>query len=189
MLKDLIRSRKDQIIRKWTDLVHGTYPFNTVGFLRTRSDRFINPVGQRTDRAAQAFVESLCADTPDEKDLREATMDFIRVRAVQDFSAEETVSVLFNLKPIIRETLGEDLAKFIKEHGPQEMWELEANIDALALLAFAAYAACRDKVAELRIDELKRRQSQVLRQAERVLNEDFADLYTGARNRKKKNGE
>lgn len=174
-LKNLLAAEQKNIAEKWLQAVSGTYPFGTVGFLRTKKDPFINPVGQRNNVAAEAFVSSLLDDEPDEDALAEVIEEFVRVRAVQNFSPEDAVGIILALKPIISEVLGDKLTNYIKEHGLREYQLLEGHIDALTLLSFGSYVRCREKMAEMRIDEFKRRHSQIIRQAERVLNEKFPE--------------
>ena len=174
-LKDLLAEKQDEIAEKWVQAVNGTYPFGTVGFLRTKSDPFINPVGQRNKETARAFVASFLDNEPDADELSKVIDEFIRVRAVQDFSPEDAAGIIMALKPIISETLGSRLNAYVKEHGLKEYQLLEGHIDALALLAFGAYARCQNKMADMRVDEFKRRHSQIIRQAERLMNKEFPE--------------
>lgn len=172
-LKNLLAEKQKEIAEKWVQAVSGTYPFSTVGFLRAKSDPFINPVGYRNKIAAEAFVAALLADEPDQEKLSETIDEFIKVRAIQSFSPEDAVGIILAIKTIINEVLGDKLALYVKEHGLREYLLLEGRIDAISLLAFGSYTRCREKVSEMRIDEFKRGHSQIIRQAERVLNQKF----------------
>lgn len=174
-LKDLLAEKKQDLAEKWMAAVNGTYPFGTVGFLRTKTDPFINPVGKRNRVAAEAFVAGLCEDEPDADALARVIDEFVKVRAVQDFSPADAVGIILALKPIISEVLGESLVTYVKEHGLEEYRLMDGYIDALALLAFGSYVSCREKMADMRINEFKRAHSQVIRQAERVLNQKFPE--------------
>lgn len=174
-LKNLLAEKRKEIAEKWVQAVNGTYPFGTVGFLRTKSDPFVNPVGQRNREAAEAFVSSLLEDEPDADALARVTEEFVRVRAIQDFTPQNAVGVILALKPIINEVLGEKLTLYVKENGLEEYRHMEGHIDALLLLAFNAYTACQNKVADMRINEFKRSHSQIIRRAERVLGEEFPE--------------
>lgn len=174
-LRDLLAEKRAEIADKWLEAVNGTYPFGTIGFLRTRRDPFVNPVGQRNRQAAEAFTAALLEAEPDQEALSAAIDEFIKVRAVQDFSPEDAVGIILALKPVIGAVLGGRLDAYVKEHGLEEYRLLEGHIDALALLAFGSYARCREKMAGMRIDEFKRRHSQIIRQAERVLNQQFPE--------------
>lgn len=182
-LKQLLAGKKDTLIEQWTALVHGTYPFGTIGFLRTQQNPFVNPVGQRTVVAAAAFVGSLLAgkndrEKPDLEALGKVMDEFIRVRAIQDFSAQDAVAVIFALKQVLRDNLRETLAKADAAGQAAlllELAALESDVDALALMAFNSYAKHRELLAELRIKEFKRRHSQIIRQAERIMEQKFPE--------------
>lgn len=165
---------KDEMAKRWIDIVHGTYPFETVGFLRTNKDRFANPVGYRTEEAAKVLMDSLFAETPDEEAVKKAVDEIIRVRAIQDFPPEMAVGIFFAMKDIVRDVVRnsqEPVAGMLPA-----LWELESRIDAVALLAFGAYARNRETLHRLRVEETKRQYSQLLRlAAKKAANSDGAD--------------
>jgi hypothetical protein len=163
-LYSLLLPKKEAMAARWTEIVHGTYPFDTIGFLRTRTDRFANPVGFRTEEAARVLMDVLFSDHPDENALRNAVEEIIRVRAVQDFSPEVAVGVIFALKDIVRRTVNE--AGRLAEVMPA-LLHLESRVDAVALMAFGAYARCRETLHHLKMDEFRRSNSQILRLAEK----------------------
>ncbi|MDR2488442.1 MAG: RsbRD N-terminal domain-containing protein [Desulfovibrio sp.] len=163
LLSTLLSPKKDAMATQWIAIVHGTYPFDTTGFLRTRRDRFANPVGHRTEEAAKLLVDALFADRLDEDSLRSAVDELIRVRAVQDFSPEIAVGVIFALKDIVRRMVGD--SGRTAEVMPALLM-LESRIDAVALMAFGAYARFRETLHMMKVDEFKRLNSQLLRLAE-----------------------
>ncbi len=174
-VKELLAEHRTRIAEKWIEAVNGTYPFGTIGFLRTQSNPFVNPVGQRNREAAQAMLQSLIDEEPDQEALTAALEEFVKVRAVQSFSPEQAVGIVYALKPIVYEILGARLEEEAKTKGLDDIKWFERHVDALALTAFGIYSRCRDTMAEMRIDEFKRRHSQIIRQAERVLNEKFPE--------------
>ena len=156
--------QRETITARWIDVVHGTYPFDTIGFLRTRKDRFANPVGYRTEEAAAALVNVLFSENPDEAPLLAAVDEIMRVRAVQDFSPETAVGVIFALKDIVRRVVND--AGCMAEVMPALLM-LESRVDAVALMAFGAYARFRETLHIMKVDEFKRLNSQILRLAEK----------------------
>ena len=161
----LLWPHKEAMSKRWVDVVHGTYPFETVGFLRTSKDRFANPVGFRTEEAAKAIMEALFSETPDESAIKAAVDEIIRVRAIQDFPPETAVGVFFAMKDIVRSVVAasEDSSAELMP----ALWALESRIDAVALLAFGAYARNRETLHRLRVEETKRQYSQLLRLSEK----------------------
>ena len=163
-LYSLLLPKRESMAARWVEIVHGTYPFDTIGFLRTRKDRFANPVGYRTEEAAKALMDVLFADQPDEDSLRKAVDEIIRVRAVQDFAPETAVGVFFALKDIVRQVVEE--SNQLAEVMPA-LLKLESRIDAVVLMAFGAYARFRETLHLMKVDEFKRLNSQILRLAEK----------------------
>ena len=163
-LYSLLLPKREAMAARWIEIVHGTYPFDTIGFLRTRKDRFANPVGYRTEEAAKALMDVLFADQPDEDALRKAVDEIIRVRAVQDFAPETAVGVFFALKDIVRQVVEE--SNRLSEVMPA-LLKLESRIDAVVLMAFGAYARFRETLHLMKVDEFKRLNSQILRLAEK----------------------
>ena len=163
-LYSLLLPKRDAMAARWIEIVHGTYPFDTIGFLRTRKDRFANPVGYRTEEAARALMDVLFSEQPDEDALRNAVDEIIRVRAVQDFAPETAVGVFFALKDIVRQVVEE--SNQLAEVMPA-LLKLESRIDAVVLMAFGAYARFRETLHLMKVDEFKRLNSQILRLAEK----------------------
>ena len=172
-LYGVLLPQKDALISRWVEIVHGTYPFDTVGFLRTLKDRFANPVGYRTEEAAKTLAEIMFTETPDIEAMQKAAEEIIRVRAIQDFPPEAAVGVFFAMKQLVRDAL--DKSGQTAQALPA-LLELESRIDAVVLMAFGAYARCRETLHQMKVDEFKRKHSQILRLAEKKAgNSDKAD--------------
>jgi hypothetical protein len=139
-------SHKEAIVGKWLSRVIDTYPPETARFLRSQKDPFANPVGQATRQGLTALVDLLIAGL-DEAAARTALDPIIRVRAIQAFTPAQAVGFVFDLKAILRENLG-------PAHS-QAAAELDGRIDRLALIAFDIYMQCREKIYELKANEMK----------------------------------
>ena len=164
---------KEAMTKRWIDTVHGSYPFETIGFLRTRKDQFANPVGYRTEEAAAALMDVIFSDAPDQETVTHAVEEIVRVRAIQDFPPEHAVGIFFAMKEILRETL---MQSGQAEHLLQALLAVESRIDAVALLAFGAYARNRETLHRLKVQEFKRQHSQILRLAEKKAGKDGMGL-------------
>lgn len=151
---------------RWVDAADAVYPFATIGFLRTGQDPFTNPVGQRSRVLAPLFLQAVIGAAHDAGAFATALEEFIRVRAIQDIPVPTALEVLFAYKDIIRAYLRETGV----ECGRAEREELEAidrRCDALALSAFGMYTQARETFFEARLEDMRRRHSQILRLAER----------------------
>jgi len=90
----------------------------------------------------------------DEETITSFLDPLIRIRAVQGFSPSQAVYFIFALKPVIRETL----QKVIREDPfLKEQFQFESKIDELGLLAFNIYMECREKIYQLKANELRNR--------------------------------
>lgn len=149
-----LRLKEDAIRQRWFEKILDSYPPNSRVFYRTKKDGFLNPVGTILSDRAGAILESLIRGF-NRQELTRLLEDVIKIRAVQDFSPSEAVSFLQLLKSAVREELG-------IERGAgtwwQEIGEFEERIDWMTLLAFDIYTGCRQRIYELRIEELKRLQ-------------------------------
>ena len=113
----------------------------------------------RRDHKRRYCEYGRCADDADNSVYSESLDRFVRVRAVQEFSASRAVSFVFMLKNAIIETPGWD--------GPDKGQTAEklsffSRIDDMALDAFDRYASCREKLYEVSVNEFKRRNRKVL---------------------------
>ena len=162
--EDIISTRREQAIQKWTEAVFAMYPFETTGFIRTQTDRFANPVGYATRAAAAAIYDAATGQDVEISEVQDAVADLIRIRAVQDLQPEQAVGVIFLFKPVLRDLL---LVDMMAAGDFQSFLDMEARLDSLALLAFNVYLADREKVYAERVAEQRRGGSQIARWAAR----------------------
>lgn len=165
-LQTLFIENKQKITEEWVAAIFGTYDIDTIGFLRSQDNAFSNPVGNKTKNATAAIIDALAENNMDSETLTSAVNEIIQVRAIQKFSADQAMSVLFVLKNIIRKHL---VPKLSNPEDFADLLELESKIDSLILVGFRIYSECRDKVQKLRVDEFKRKHFQLLKRAERIL--------------------
>jgi hypothetical protein len=158
-LTDLLIQKKPLIVGKWLTLIYESYPPETAIFLKKEKDRFDNPMGSSISESIQALYDTLAGGLGTEKAL--AALDgIVSIRALQDFSPSKALAFIFLLKNVIREALAKEL-----RNGDLagELLELESRIDGLALLGFDVYTKRRERLAEIRINEMKNRVSGLMR--------------------------
>lgn len=160
-LKSLLTERRASILGRWFDAIIESYPANTSAFIKNQGDRFANPVGY----AIHTGIEGILDELLNGGDLRGASSfldDIIRVRAVQDFSASEAVAFIFDLKRVIRKELeGVDGDKGMS----YALSALDSRIDGLACLSFDIYMGCREKLYELKVNEVRNMTFRLLKMA------------------------
>jgi hypothetical protein len=157
-LNELLWDEKATIAAMWLDKLFQTYSPDAVKLFAKDKNQFTNPVGHLLSEGIKGAFEAIVEE--DDEALALNLDKIIRVRSVQDMSASQSISFVFFLKDVVRRALKNHLK------GPAMMSELirfDARIDTVALKAFDVYVQCRDKVFELRVNEVKRNVSQILK--------------------------
>jgi hypothetical protein len=152
-LNTLLAQRKTAIIKKWFAATIETYPSDTAKFLKSRKDPFANPVGRTISQGLEALFDQLLKEM-DHEAVRSFLDPIIRIRAVQNFSPSQAISFIFFLKDAIRENLQTD---DFQTQLFSELLAFESRIDELGLIAFNLYMNCREKIYELKANEMKNR--------------------------------
>lgn len=152
LLKQLAR-KKSGIVIKWFDGIIATYPVGTAQFLASQKDPFANPVGQTTRQNLEAIFDQIVS-AADPGTVREFLDPIIRIRAIQDFTPAKAISWIFDIKDIIRDTLALHAGDGQRL---EELSRLERRIDQFGLLAFDIYMQCREKIYDLKANEMRAR--------------------------------
>jgi len=158
-LSDILLQKRKKIVGRWFDLIIGTYPGLSSIFLR-KKHAFGNPVGVNIERAIAGLYDELLKEEPGER-LQELVGDVMRIRAVQEFSPAQAAGVFFFLKQALRRELKKEISQDAAL--VLELLDFESKVDILALLAFDLYVTYREKLYELRVNEVKQRYSGILR--------------------------
>ena len=161
-LAHLLSQKKSAIFERWLDLIFSTYPPETAAFLKKEKDRFNNPMAYRIYEGAKGLVNGIVSGAT-AAEVSGYLDEIIRIKAMQDASPSQALAFIFFLKTVVRE----ELAKEIRADADleAEVVELESQIDGMALLGFDVYLKRREKLFEIRVDEVKRSVSGLLRKA------------------------
>lgn len=160
-LEKLINDRKTALLSRWFDLSIASYPEETVQFLKSKKNRFANPVGYILSQELTPILEGLLQGVAVES-MRPFLDNIIRIRAVQEFAPSRALQFVFSLKEVLREGLAEEIRENRLE---QELLELESRIDAVALQAFDIFMLCREKISDLKAGEMNKRTVGLLKRA------------------------
>jgi hypothetical protein len=163
-IKDLLSEKRPDIIRGWFDLILKTYPQETAIFLKDQKDRFANPVGQTILRGIEDLFDEI-VNGPDPEKVNEYLDNIIRIRAVQDFSPSDAIGFLFLLKNVIRKELLKDIRR---NDLFEELLLIESGIDNLAGISFDIFMKCREKLYDLKANEVRNWTCRLLKRANMV---------------------
>ncbi len=150
-LNNLLAQRKTAIIKNWFTLAVETYPPDTASFLKRQKDPFANPVGRTISRGLEALFNELLKEM-DHETIISFLDPIIRIRAIQNFSPAQAVSFIFSLKKAVRENTKKEVPK---EQLFNELLLFESKIDQLALIAFNLYMQCKEKIYDLKANEMR----------------------------------
>ena len=147
-IETLLAPKKKAIVQKWIDQMLDSY--GAPDFFKKQKDRFANPIGSTVSDGLQNIFSILV----EEKDLAEAAKpleDIIKIRAIQEFAPSVAVSFVYILKNIVREELA-------KEKNREEVLSLlpalDSRIDKIALMAFDFYMDSRERLHQIRVNEV-----------------------------------
>ncbi|MBI5141325.1 MAG: RsbRD N-terminal domain-containing protein [Nitrospirae bacterium] len=161
-LDQILEKNKAVILQGWVEIILKAYPDETSRFIKSRKDRFDNPVGHAISTGVEGIFN--CLVEGGNERIASFIDDIIRIRAVQDFRPGQAVGFMFQLKSVIRDVVADDLAR--QDAGlVRELLEFESRIDEQAKLAFDIYMKCRERLYELKTDEFKRNTFRLLQQA------------------------
>ena len=165
-ITELCNERRATLLPRWTELFFAAYPLDGPGFLRTQTDPFANPVGRIVRESLPVLYDAAAGNDVEPDAVHAALADLMRLRAVQDMPPAKAVGPVFLLKTLLREAV---LPEFVRQDTGggntvarlNEYLAVESRVDSLGLMALDLYAGDREKVFNLRVEEIKRSQSQV----------------------------
>jgi hypothetical protein len=170
-LTELLSEKKTAILTRWIDEVLSTYQPDTTNFIKKTQNRFANPVGHTVTDGLEKIFNALLSEAGPEQ--MATLLDYvIRIRAVQDFTPSQAVSFVFTLKKVIRD----ELTKDPKTPLPYEdLAGFEKRVDDLALVSFDIYMKCREKIYDIKANELKKMTYRLLQRANMICGESVED--------------
>jgi hypothetical protein len=163
-LKDLLVQKKAAILKRWSDILLETYPPDAARFFEQEGDCFANPVGHTLLREMELLYGEVIGGLDAEK-IASCLDRIIRIRAIQDFSPSQAVAFIYFLKKVIREELDREIRE---NRLDGELLKFDFRIDEIALIAFDIYMQCREKICEIRVEEVKNRVFSLLRRAKLI---------------------
>lgn len=171
-LNELLSGKKQAILEKWFDSVLETYPHDTAKFLKRQKDQFANPVGSTIYKGMGSLLD-LIVNSVDVDNITKSLDEIIRIRAIQDFTPSHALAFVVDLKRVVREEIkGETCASQLIDELP----EFDRRVDSLLLLSFDIYMKCREKIYELKANELRNMTSKLVERANRIFEAKYRNV-------------
>ncbi len=138
-----LTARRRELVDAWIEGTLATYPAPAARFMAAEADPFRNPAGHALrENLGVLFDAAILAE--DWEAATRALEELVRVRAVQDFSAQEAIQFIAMLEDIVERAVG-------------PVPDLHPRIERLSQIAAGVYAACRERLETIRTNEVQRR--------------------------------
>lgn len=155
-LREFLLSKREVILERWLLDVLESYPDQSRHFLSQVKDPFANPVGATLSKELAAILDGMLAGS-DLAAIASPLETVIKLRSVQDLTASRALAFIFTLKQISREVVNSSTEKEISTpEAAREALAFDAKVDQLALDAFDLWSATRERMSDIRINEMKR---------------------------------
>jgi len=170
MLINLIQENKSIIVDNWFSEIASNFPSETIPFLKKKNKQFSNPMGYNLFQGVESIVDYLTGQkTIDE--ASSALEEMIKIIAVQNWSAEQSLSFMYDIKKVFINLLG----GHIEKQGLLGDWiNLESEIDYLTLKAFDLFMQTRERLYDIRANQMRNRTFRLLQQANLLSEEPSA---------------
>ena len=158
---ELLQQSEDAIVARWLKAALSVYPDEASGAFRRQKDPFANPIGHSLRTGTREIFEALLdsMDSMDSERIHRNLQEIISIRAVQEISASQTVAFIFELRNAVRAELG---ASASEPQVASELARFDDRIDQVALAAFDVYVENRERLCDLRVNEVKRQVSWIV---------------------------
>lgn len=167
-----MQQREYAIRKRWMDKIVASYPDKAAVFLKQNRDQFANPVGHILASSVEVIFQKFL-EKADLEEFREPLSAIVQVRSVQSFSPSQAISFVHLLKDAIRDELHDEVRD---RKTVTELLKIEDRVDQLTLLAFDLYMQSRQKIFELRVNEIKRTGFRLLQKADLISFEPESEL-------------
>ncbi len=163
-LRHFLTEKKSSVLQRWLHLILETYSGEASKFMGREKDPFVNPVGSTIAAEIGALYDGLLQGTEADR-LSDHLDKIIQIRAVQDFSPSGAVAVI----PFLKKAIQQEMERSGMTNASMSEWTvLESKVDQLTLTAFDIYTKYRERIYEVRIDEIKKERDRTVKILERT---------------------
>ncbi len=164
-LKHFLTEKKSSVLHGWLHLILETYSGEASKFMGHEKDPFVNPVGSTIAAEIEALYDGLLQGMEVDR-LSDHLDKIIQIRAVQDFSPSGAVAVIPLLKKAIRQEMERN---GLTSTSAAEWADFESKVDRLTLTAFDIYTKYRERIYEVRTNEIKKERDRTVKILERTV--------------------
>jgi len=158
LVNRLAQNKKD-LVGKWLQKTMAAYPTESLAVFERNKDPFTNPLPHIISKNIGLLFDELLQGV-DVNKVAPILDNIVRIKAVQDSSPSQAIDFIFDLKLVIRDAIAQELreGKYL-----EELLTIEIEIDKMALLSFDIYTKCREKLYEIRANEIRNQTHMLIR--------------------------
>jgi hypothetical protein len=139
----------ETILERWIARTAESHPRHAAALLSQEQDPFRNPVGALLRQNLSHLLRELSGEM-DTTAISSALDPIMRLQVVQGFSSDDAVQFALLLKPILQELAPEGRSAVV------DCKIDDSRINRLAGMAADKYAQCREQLARIRANEVRR---------------------------------
>jgi hypothetical protein len=159
-LRACVINDKERLLNEWyKNMVLSLYNNDETNYIMNEKDSFINPSGYILKNALVDIFVYLFEGIELDK-ITESLEKFAKLLALNGSDTEKNLNILFLLKNKIEEFVK---TQRIFENCQDEFFYITSKFDRLVHKLFVLYASARDKIYEIKINEVKRLTYSLLR--------------------------
>ncbi len=147
-------------MREWVRISMEAYPVEAVNVFKRNKDRFANPLPHAISKNIGLLFDELLQGIDSER-TTPILAEIVRIKAVQDFTPARALQFILDLKGILYKQKGEKIEGEAMPY--DQIRAIELEIDKLALLAFDIYVSCKEKLYEIRANEIRNQTHMLIR--------------------------
>ncbi len=160
-LVDWLSQKKQDIVREWIRVTMEAYPVEALNVLKRSDNQFANPLSHIISTNIALLFDDLLLGVDPERTTPILT-ELVKVRAVQDFKPSEALQFIIDLKKILF-SMKDETVEGGESMPLEQLRKMEEEIDTLAMLGFDIYMKCREKLYEIRANEIRNQTHMLIR--------------------------
>jgi hypothetical protein len=153
MIYGILRQRREIILGEWKQSTLDFYAAGAFKPAKKNVDRFGNPLVYTVTTALETILDEFINGVRTTR-TNEALEDVVKIRSLQSEKPSTALAFLFSFKKSIADQL-KNLEN--EEINNEETEKIYSALDDLILTAFDIFMRCREKIYEIRSNEIKRR--------------------------------
>jgi len=154
---NFLENNRQTILNEWEKYIIDNYPVDAGKFLLGNKNQFANPIGYTIRTELPIIFDAIINDNFDDK-FNTSLENFIRIRAVQNYSVEQANSFCSFLQNIIE--------NYAKENQNPEIFDefliLNKRLQKVLHKSFECYLSMKQKLMEIKLDEVKRQNQKMI---------------------------